>query len=421
MLDSRTVEKAVTTGRRRHLRVAMVIQRFRPHFSGQGEQVELLSRALATRGLDVTVITSAYQRPTSVEQGDGYRVVRLHADVPLLGGTRLGSRARGPVFATRTLAHLMRRSTFDLVHVHGLTDALFASWLWCRLRRRPVLFEMTLMDVDDPVTVMASSQRWARLRHAIFRRCDGYVAMSPALADRYHEAGFPTPKMRLVPQGVDVSAFAPTEDRAALRQELDLPASGPILSFVGSLIHRKGIDVLLRAWKDIHTAHPGAYLLLIGRNHFPENPTAARFLADHLARLPAAAADHVHQLGVRDDVSRLLQASDLFVFTSRQEGFGTVMIEAMACGLPCIVVELSGITDFVFGGDSRAGVVVPQADHAAVVTAVNDVLARPAYAVELGRQARRRCIEQFGISSIADRYVDYYADLVAGHETARLA
>ena len=79
-------------------RVAMVIQRFRPMFSGQGEQLELLCQVLARRGLELTIVTPGHG-PTVTEEIDRYRVVRLRPDMPLgvrVGGPRARARVRHP-------------------------------------------------------------------------------------------------------------------------------------------------------------------------------------------------------------------------------------------------------------------------------------------------------------------------------------
>ena len=400
------------------LAVAMVIQRFRPLFSGQGQQLELLCQKLVARGLRPTIITSAYGDASSEEILDGYRVVRLRAAMPQSWGAGLARRTRDPVFAIRVLSRLLRHRRFDLVHVHATTDGLYTSWLWCRLRRRPLLFEMTLLGADDPVTIMQGRGRLSRLRQALFRRCDGYVAISPALERRYHETGLPDQRVRVLPQGVDVDEFRPMADDDDVRRELGIPPAVPLVMFVGSLIHRKGIDLLLRAWGEIHAARPDAHLVLVGKNRFQGSP-AEEFLAAQIAQLPPSATAHLHQLGVRDDVSRLLQAADLFIFPSRREGFGTVMIEAMACGVPCVVGDLPGITDFVFGDDDPAGMVVPQEDHRALVGAANALLADTGRASTMGRRGRDRVVDHFDINRITDRYVEYYAELItrrgAGH------
>ena len=257
-----------------------------------------------------------------------------------------------------------------------MTDALYATYGWCRLHDRPVVFELTLLGTDDPLTLASSTQRLAGLRRAIYRRCDGYVVMSPALEAACLTAGLSRDRVRLIPQGVDVRRFTPVADRSGLRRELGLPDDGPIVAFVGSLIERKGIDLMLEAWPAIHRACPTARLVLVGRDAFEGDPAATRFLDGRLADVPEVAARRVERLGLRDDVDRLLAAADVFAFPSRREGFGTVMIEAMACGVPPVVAELPGITDFVFGDDDD-GAVIPQNHPGALAAAVTGLLRVP--------------------------------------------
>ena len=399
------------------MRIAMIIQRFRPAFSGQGVQVEILSQALARRGIEVSIITSVAGRDRSVERREGYSVVRLGSDPPRFIPVRWRERVRGAAFAARVFLFLESNRGYDAIHVHALTDALYSSYAWCQSHDTPLLFEMTLLGDDDALTLLSARHRGAWLRRRIFGQCDGYVAISPVLQERYHEARLPPNKVRLVPQGVDLGRFSPSESKVAVRKALGLPAHEPVILFVGSLIHRKGLDVLLRAWSEVSAASPDARLVLVGRNQFPEHSGDARFLEEQLTQLPADAVPSVHQCGVRDDVDRWLQAADLFVFPSRREGFGTVMIEAMACGLPCIVTDQPGITDFIFGAAGDRGLVVPQEDHGALAAATIELLRDTERAARIGLAARDDVIRRFDIDQIAERYVSFYTDLVAGVET----
>ena len=115
------------------------------------------------------------------------------------------------------------------------------------------------------------------------------------------------------------------------------------------------VILLLNAWEQIHRGSPSACLWLIGLDRFADDPAAERFLEECLARLSPSALSRVRRLGVRDDAQRFLQVADVFLFPSRREGFGTAIIEAMACGVPCIVGELPGITDFIFAAPARSG------------------------------------------------------------------
>jgi glycosyltransferase involved in cell wall biosynthesis len=392
----------------------MVIQRLRPLFSGQGVQVEALCRVLAARGVEVTILTAG-QGHNALERIHGYQVQRLRCDVPLLSSRLRPGRFRSELFGLWTLAWLLRRGRrAGIVHVHALTDALYTAWAYCRLRGLPIVFEMTLLGTDDPLTIRRGGNRLARLRDAIFRRCDGYVAISPALARAYRDAGLPEERLRLIPQGVDIERFAPAADRAAVRRRLDLPAAGPLLVYAGSLIERKGIDVLLRSWQRLHDRRPQASLVLVGNDAFPDDPGAAAFLAEQLSMLRGAAGEAVHRVGVRDDVAAYLQAADVFVFPSRREGFGTVMIEAMACGLPCVVAALPDITDFIFDTPEPSGMVVPQDSPEALAEAVEALLAEPDRARAIGEAARRRAVQRFSLERIADDYLTFYRELRRG-------
>lgn len=392
----------------------MVIQRLRPLFSGQGVQVEVLSAELASRGIKTTILTAGHGRNPRWETINGYRVRRLRADVPLVSSWFRRGRFRSEIFGIRALLWFLWRGwRTQIVHAHTLSDALYTTWLFSRLRRIPLIFEMTLLGTDDAHSFATNPLRFSRLRNAIFRRCDGYVAISPALARVYEDAGLPKEKLRLIPQGVDTDRFCPADDRPAIRERLQLPVTGPLLVFVGSLIERKGIDVLLAAWETTHARVPDATLVLVGVNRFDDDPAAAEFLGVGLAALSDGARRRVVQSGVRNDVDQYLRAADLFVFPSRREGFGTVMIEAMACGIPCIVAELPDITDFIFDTEEISGVIVPQEDTEALAAEVVRLLEDPQLARRIGEAGRRRAVGRFSVSSVVDDYLDFYAALTA--------
>jgi glycosyltransferase involved in cell wall biosynthesis len=402
----------------------MVIQRFRPYFSGQGVQVEELSKALVRRGVEVTIVAAVRRGEADLdERKDGVAIRRLPCDLPGRGDSPMRRRLWGPTFALRAFSHLLNnRHGIDLVHVHGAHDALYAAWVFGRLRRVPVLCELTLVGADDPETVRNSRNWFAGLRYALYRRFPGYVAISPALAEAYRKAGLPEKRLRTIPQGVDVTRYRPAEDRAALRRELGASERDPLLLFLGSLVQRKGIDVLLTAWEQIHRGSPSAELWLVGLDRFEDDPAAARFLEQCVARLSPSALSRVRRLGVRDDVDRLLQVADVFLFPSRREGFGTAIIEAMACGVPCIVCELTGITDFIFAAPARNtaaardtrpdGMVVLQEDSGALADAALMLLSAPDRAIAMGTSGRERVLERFDIERVTEHYLGWYGELL---------
>jgi glycosyltransferase involved in cell wall biosynthesis len=249
--------------------------------------------------------------------------------------------------------------------------------------------------------------------------------MSEAFVPSFTAAGLPHRRLRIIPQGVDLARFAPlpADARAAVRASLGLTPAAPLVVFVGSLIERKGIDLLLSAWARVHEARPDARLLLVGKDRFEAGSPDGRFLHDQISRLPASAAASIRRLGLRDDPERWLGAADVFAFPSRREGFGTVMIEAMACGLPCVVARLDGITDLVFDrpidgtaahpAELADGIVVPQDDVPALSSALIDLVNHPGKRTAIGAAASARARQAFDMDRvIAPAYEQLYRSLV---------
>jgi glycosyltransferase involved in cell wall biosynthesis len=88
------------------------------------------------------------------------------------------------------------------------------------------------------------------------------------------------------------------------------------------------------------------------------------------------------------------------------------MVEAMACGIPCVVADMPGITDTIFSTDASDGMVVRQNDPAAFADAAVRLLGDPQHAAEMGRAGCDRAVAAFSIERIADSYVDLYSDLL---------
>ncbi len=169
----------------------------------------------------------------------------------------------------------------------------------------------------------------------------------------------------VVHMGVDTALFRP--DLSA-RQALGVAAPEKVVLFVGNLTEAKGVDVLMRAFADLRTGARADRLVLVGAG-------------------PAEAAlrDASHALGVADrvtftgrlgaaDVARWMAAADVLVLPSRSEGLGLVLLEAMACGTPCVASEVGGIPEAL--DVPACGRLVAPDDAGALAAAVADVLSQ---------------------------------------------
>jgi glycosyltransferase involved in cell wall biosynthesis len=233
------------------------------------------------------------------------------------------------------------------------------------------------------------------------------IAVSESARDHHLEHGRMRPERVItLYNGIDIVAFGSVAAgaREAVRDELGLPDSAPVLATVAIQREPKGIQHMLEALPAVIAAVPDARYLLIGdgphRNRL-EEITAAIGLTDR-----------VLFAGSRDDIPRMLSAADLFVLPTLTEALPTVIAEAMAAGLPIVASAVGGIPEMVSHGDTA--LLVPPADPGALTDAVVRILTNPRQAAAMGRAGRRVAAEQFDVVRQAGILAEEYRHLVRG-------
>ena len=238
-------------------------------------------------------------------------------------------------------------------------------------------------------------ERWMRPRS--LRACAGLIIATQTEADRVRTRyGVPAEKIARIFNPLDVEAWTPrlrAEARAALR----IPARAEVVAWHGRVdIHRKGLDVLLDAWRDVVAARPDRdlRLLLVG--------TGAS--ADQLrARLAGPGFETVRWIDEyvleRDRLRQYLAAADVYAFPSRHEGFPVALVEALAAGLPPAAAAAPGVPDILGMGD-LAACMIPREDPAALATTLGRLLDDRNLRDRLSTAARRRAVEAFSLDAV---------------------
>ena len=160
---------------------------------------------------------------------------------------------------------------------------------------------------------------------------DYYLACSvQAGKDRFGDSITRSNRFSVINNGIDLHSYRFSNDvRERYRCELGISGSAKAVCHIGRFVEQKNHSFLVRAFRESLAKEPNQILFLLGRGPL-ENDTRA--LVERLG-----IGDRVRFLGVRQDVSSLLMAMDLFVFPSKWEGLGIVTIEAQASGLPCLL------------------------------------------------------------------------------------
>ncbi len=334
--------------------------------------------------------------------GDGHRVHvvylkgagTLHPAFAQLGirpeKMALERPAQLPACVFRLYRHL-RRHRYSLVHTH-LLKANFAGSIASRMAGNPRV--LASKHNDEPQLLQPLIARLHRYSSKLDR---GVICISRhVLEHTVRHGGVDPRKCHVVHYGVEEAAAA--ADEGSLRAELGLGASTPVIACVARLVPRKGHVHLLAAMEKIVDERRDAHLGIVGDG--PERTDRERRCRER------GLEAHVHFLGERLDVPRLLGQIDVFVLASEAEGLGRVILEAMAAGKPVVASRVGGIPEMVVDGET--GFLVTPGDSRELAERILAILADRERAAEFGRAGRRRVEQRFSMRSMMDQTLAIY-------------
>ena len=378
----------------------MITGAYYPEISSSGVQCRDMARLLAGR-IHVEVLTTAVDLTLPRhETVDGIPVSRVRVNVR----SEL-SKLRAFGRMTIELMRLVPQS--DIVHIHGFSTKNVLVTMIAKMFRRPLVLSLHTSGFDEPAAI----ERHGSLALWAFMAADLYLSVSRGLVETYLSAGMPAEKILEVPNGIDLDRFAPAtaDERRALRRDLGLDESRPLIVFVGFFSRDKQPGVLFEAWMQLQTAGTiDTSLVFVGATKSAYFEVDAQ-ITDRIVEDSASRglADRVVFTGATHRVQDYLRAADVFVLPSKREGLPVALLEAMACGLPSVASRLPGSTDTIIT-DEENGLLVPPGDAAALAEALALVLRDPARASALGAAARETIARRFANADIADQWLEAY-------------
>lgn len=239
--------------------------------------------------------------------------------------------------------------------------------------------------------------RYALLLHAVALA----VGVSRQAIEGPLQDGIPPERTRVIYNGIDFARVGRSNND--LRAQLGIPASAFVIGSIGSLIRRKGHDVLINAFFRLPSGSIPPHLVIAGSG--PELDTL-RELA-----LTLGIAGRVHFLGNVSDVAQVYQAADLFALASRGDACPLVLAEAGYFGLPAVSTRVGGIPELVLHG--QTGLLVPPDDAEAFSAALTQLTTDRSTLMRLGTAAARRMNENFTADRMARQFEKAYAELAA--------
>ncbi|MGF2035177.1 MAG: glycosyltransferase family 4 protein [Nostoc sp. CmiVER01] len=239
------------------------------------------------------------------------------------------------------------------------------------------------------------------VRPLALKACKGLIISSQAEIKRVQaDYAMPSSKIARVFSPVDISSWG-DPDRNKIRTQLGISVKTKVVIWHGRVeIDKKGLDVLLAAWELICRKRPNRdlQLLLVGTGSDAEE------FQQRIASMPLSNILWRNEyIQDRTLLRQYLAAADVYVLSSRWEGFPVAPIEAMACGLPVVAADAQGVADIFENGEADGGLVVPRENPQALAAALGQILDNQNLGEELGKRGYHRVEAHFSLKAIGQQ------------------
>jgi mannosyltransferase len=296
---------------------------------------------------------------------------------------------------------IARMSFIDLLKVWRRPTPL----IWHARRNNEMIAGVLLRSLGWPLKLMftsAAQRHHSWITRWLINRMDAIIATSDI------SASFLKRDATVIPHGVDTDRYAPPADRAAAFMEAGLPGRYAIGCF-GRVRAQKGTDLFVDAMCRLLPRYPDFSAVMVG------GITAehAAFANDLKKRIEAAGLQS--RMVMTDELAiealpRWYQRLTIYAFTSRNEGFGLTLIEAMSAGA-ALVASRAGAAELVVE-DGVTGVLTPPGDVDALVAALEPLMRDPASGAAMGERARARVLTKFSLDAEANGIAEVYRTLI---------
>lgn len=343
---------------------------------GGERQTFLLARELSRRG---------HRNVVACRPGEPLAEKCREAGLPVFAVSPWSEMA---LWEAARLRRFLKKNRTNIFHAHT-GHALGVGAL--AARGSPARFVAT-RRVDFPVR--GGLSRWK------YGAPQAWGAISSMVRIRLEQAGVPSPKIHLIGSGLDSTLYPSVHDRERFRRERGLSMTEKVIVHVGALEPHKDQSLLIRAFARLAKKAPDFRLLILGQGPL-------RSALEDIARREGV-AERVSFLGHRPDVLEYTALADLFVFSSREEGLGTALLDAFFLGVPTAATSAGGIPD-LYGGPT-APELSPPGDVAALAVNMERGMIPAEAAARVTRGLGRA--QRFTVGAMADAYERLYNEVL---------
>ena len=387
------------------MRVCIVTTSF-PRYPGHHQAPYILGAAQSLQQLGHAVRVIALHEPglDDVQDWDGLEIIRVrYAPEKLEIAHRLdgglpelwrnspwGRFVVLPILISLAASVVRHSRDADVIHANwSLAGA--AATIGQKWHRVPLVTTVHGSDID----VATRTSLLRAITRLALSRAARVTAPSNSLEEGVARLGIPRKRLTVVPDGVDTGFFRPGP-----------PSRQPVILFVGALTASKGVQYLLRSFPHVIRQAPAYRAVVIGDG--PARQDLMRLAQELGIETEVQFTGSLPQLAVRD----WMQRAQILVLPSLNEGLGVVLLEALACGLPCVGSRVGGIPDVI---TPDVGLLVPPGHPNDLAAAILAILQNAQARRQMSMKARERAVRLYAWPSVATRLAEVFAAAVGDH------
>ncbi|RJS82093.1 glycosyltransferase family 1 protein [Candidatus Bathyarchaeota archaeon] len=414
------------------MKIAVLVYEYPPKIvGGLGTYAAEITRKFVLMDHDVTVFTMnddkgtlptreiwrgiEIHRPLHIDISDSLPDV-LAEDVKKWGrGIQLFSKilVYNYLSASKLVNELIRKESFkyDIVVAHDWLSAISGITI---KKEVGLPFAFHVHSTEKGRTLGNGSEVVSNIELHGAKAADLIVTVSYAMKDELIKLGFPTEKIQVCYNGVDPQKYNPenvnSEDVKKIRESYGIKEDEPMILFVGRLVGVKGVDKLIMAMPHVLQKYPKAKLVVVGVGDLQEYLT-------NLVKIMRLHDIVKLNFNFISEEERILHyaACDVAVFPSLYEPFGIVALEAMSMERPVVVgaAGVSGMREIVVcRGEDQCGFHIDPSNPSDIAWGINSALENPEKRKQLGKNGRKRVLEEFTWDKIAERTIELYEQIV---------
>jgi len=380
-------------------KILMVIAQYYPIIGGAEVQAKQISEFLSKNGFSVFVITTRRNLfMKSFEKINNVEIFRLRVlRIPKLGKY---------ILLFYEFFYLMfKGKNFDIFHCHqGLGFSAISVGV-AKILKKPAILKISNSGEKFDFHILKETYLIGFILVKILKSADKIIYLNEKMKKELIKEKVKEDKLLKIPNGVDTNKFKfiPYEEKPKYKKSIKINPEVPIIIYIGTLQKKKNPYMLLKISKKLLDKKRNFTLIIVGDG--PERKNMETLSKNMKIE------KNILFYGRKESIEEFLFASDIFILPSFVEGISNSLLEAGSCGLPCVASDIHGNREVIENGIN--GFLISSADTDGFVNAIEKLLTNKEFLIKMGKENRKKIVENYSIDKIVEKYIALYNNLIS--------